>query len=464
MRPTLAPAAGRGILLVRLPLLLLLGAAVPVQAAALRSSLRGKGSSGSTPLTPLGNGRAGDGVSALESDNPLLATGDMPNFAAVRPEHAKPAVEARLAEGVQMLERIEATLAAKLKASEEPVPYEALVLPLEELDSHVGRPWEMLGLLKSVRESPELRTEMAALEPKVVAFWQNVSQSKPVYEALARLNASAGFGALSEARRRIVQRELVGRRLSGMGLAGPQEEEFNSVQQRLHDLSTTFADHVLDARRSWNLTLYTNESVRGIPSRALAAAAGLRGLGPGARSLGRLRCRQPRQPVHVHGLRLAAAVGHHSKLHRLPHVPGLGHAVLVDEDVRAEVHLGLRALDEAVARAAVEALQAPDVVGDPLTRHGLETAAQLRAVARREPCKNVAFVALIRCRCGTAWPFWRHRRERHERRRLCGKRTWSLWLSDCGILRQCQAAGACCKRLVVGSGACRARWRHRALR
>mmetsp|Transcript_45691 Transcript_45691/g.132327 ORF Transcript_45691/g.132327 Transcript_45691/m.132327 type:complete len:764 (+) Transcript_45691:76-2367(+) len=253
--------------LVALPPLLawLVASPVPLATAVRRHSLRE-----TPPLAP------GPGTIAEDGANPLLsyaADGPLPALAAVRPAHARPAVEARLAEGRERLVHLESLLTQALNASSEPVAYEELVLPLEELYEHAGRPWEFLNHLKSVKDSPELRKAMEELEPKVVAFWQTVSQSRPIYDALARLNTSAAFPQLSEARQRVVHSELVSRRLNGMGLPDKSAEEFNRVQRKLQDLSTTFENHLLDARKNWSLTLSDASVVRGIPARALAAAA-----------------------------------------------------------------------------------------------------------------------------------------------------------------------------------------------
>lgn len=231
-------------------------------------AVHGHGLRRATPAAPQG------AVLAASDDgsNPLLTDASLPPFAAIRPEHAKPAVEARLADGALRLAQMEARLAASLKESDKAVAYDDLVLPLEDMYDHVSAPWELVNHLKSVRDSPEYRSAVEALQPKVIAFWQNVSQSKPIYEALERLDKAEG-ASLPEARQRILQKELLDRKLGGVGLKGEDAAEFNQAQRHLSDLSTSFSNHLLDARNGWNMTVTDPAVVKGVPARTLAGAA-----------------------------------------------------------------------------------------------------------------------------------------------------------------------------------------------
>lgn len=216
----------------------------------------------------------------LYAENPLLETSVLPNLVGVRPEHMRPAVTSRLEDGAQQLNTLETFLKQKL-TSKEPISYDDLVIPLESLYDHVSHPFDLLQHLKSVRDSAPLREAIEELDPKVMTFWQKVSQSKPIYQALEDLKASASFSDLSEARQRIVKKELLDRKLGGVGLQGKDAEEFNANQKQLSELSTNFSNNVLDARKAWNVTLSDKNAVRGIPERALEAAAA------GARKAGR---------------------------------------------------------------------------------------------------------------------------------------------------------------------------------
>jgi oligopeptidase A len=167
---------------------------------------------------------------------------------------------------------LEASLSLKLKHGED-INFQEVAMPLADVYDSATRPWELLQHLSSVMETPELRTMSAKLEPVVVAFRQELAQSRPIYDAFVRLQSSNAFAQLPEAHQRIVLSEVRDRKLSGVSLEGAESEEFNSVSQRLSKLSTDFSNHVLDSTAAWNLTLHEAKQVRGIPPRVLSAAA-----------------------------------------------------------------------------------------------------------------------------------------------------------------------------------------------
>jgi oligopeptidase A len=204
----------------------------------------------------------------------LLQEGELPKFALVKPEHARSALETVLSGGRKRLSELEASLKKKLASSSDPLPYEAFVPQIQDLYEIVSHPWDLVQHLKATKDSPELRAIVEEMQPKVTAFSQGLSQSKPMYDAFLRLKEStSSFAALTEARQRIVQSELLNRKLGGVGLSGKQAEEFNAVQAKLAKLSQTFSNHALDARKAFNITLTAKQDVRGIPDRALVAAS-----------------------------------------------------------------------------------------------------------------------------------------------------------------------------------------------
>lgn len=205
--------------------------------------------------------------------NPLLERTELPRFADVKvAEHAEPAVTKRLEEGRVQLQKLEKHCSTEL-AKGRTIPYNELVPPLEELYEDVGGPMGSLSHLKSVKDSKELREVIMKLEPKMITFWQELSQSKPVYDAFVKLKADASFAKLSTAQKRIVNKEINDRRLSGVGLSGDKAKEFNELQQRQSELRTNFSNNVMDATGAWNHTVTDKKRVKGIPDRTLAMAA-----------------------------------------------------------------------------------------------------------------------------------------------------------------------------------------------
>jgi oligopeptidase A len=112
------------------------------------------------------------------------------------------------------------------------------------------------------------------VQPERVAFSLRLSQSRPLYDALAALKADGkAFSQLSDARRRAVDAELRDFTLGGVALEGAQKAKFNEVQQELSKLSTQFSNNVLDATKAFKKLVADPKVVEGLPPSALALAS-----------------------------------------------------------------------------------------------------------------------------------------------------------------------------------------------
>lgn len=200
--------------------------------------------------------------------NPLLIRGELPLFDAISPDHVGPAMEALLATQLAALEDLEASLGA-----DEALSWETLVEPLERIGDALSATWGSVGHLMGVKNGEELRAAFEATQPEVVTFGLRVAQSRPIFEALARLAAGRHWEALDAAQQRIVSSLLRDARHSGVGLDGPDRERFNEIAGELAEVSVQFSNNVLDATRAYALTLEDPADVEGLPESWRAGAA-----------------------------------------------------------------------------------------------------------------------------------------------------------------------------------------------
>jgi len=198
------------------------------------------------------------------NENPLLQYGGLPRFDLIAAHHVEPAVQTLLAE-------LDADLTV-LEATARPT-WDLLVEPLERLQDHLEMTWGSVGHLLSVRNSPELRAAHEAMQPAVVQFSMRLGQSEPLYRAFRELRDGADWLGLEPAQRRIVDSSLRDAELSGIGLQGEAKERFNVIQMELAELSTRFANHVLDATKAWTMDLTDVAEVAGLPKSLLQLAA-----------------------------------------------------------------------------------------------------------------------------------------------------------------------------------------------
>ncbi|RCJ14995.1 peptidase M3 [Nostoc sp. ATCC 43529] len=203
-------------------------------------------------------------ASTILFDNPLLQGTGLPPFAEIKPERVVPAFNQLLAELDQQL--------AALEANVEPT-WEGLVKPLEKLTERLTWSWGAVNHLMGVKNSPELREAHETIQPQVIQFINKLGQSQPIYNAFKVLRASNGWETLEPAQQRIVEAAIRDAELSGVGLEGKARERFNVIQMELAELSTKFSNHVLDATKSFSLTLTTKAEIDGLPPSLVSLAA-----------------------------------------------------------------------------------------------------------------------------------------------------------------------------------------------
>jgi len=199
------------------------------------------------------------------STNPLLAnppTG-FPLWRQIKPADVKPAMETLLSSMDTKLTDLESSVSPT---------WPGLVPPYEKLGDDLERAWGQISHLKSVKDSEELRTAHAELQPKVVELGLRVAQSPALYEAFVKLKESQG-DSLTESQLRAVEKEIRSAKLSGVGLKGEAKERFNAIQQELSQLSTSFSNNLLDATKAFAEVITEKEGVAGLPESALDLAA-----------------------------------------------------------------------------------------------------------------------------------------------------------------------------------------------
>jgi len=199
-------------------------------------------------------------------NNPFFADDTLPRFADITPAHAKAAVP-------QLLEEAKAAF-ANFEATVEPT-WEGIFDRLRLLTEPLERAWHVTSHLMGVRNSDELREVYESLQPQMVQFFSTIGQSAATYKALKELRNSDAWNGLNATQKRMVEKEELGMKLSGIGLEGADKERFNEIQMELAELSTNFSNSVLDSRKAYELILTEAKDVEGFPEtlRQMTAAS-----------------------------------------------------------------------------------------------------------------------------------------------------------------------------------------------
>lgn len=196
------------------------------------------------------------------SANPLLATDPLPRFAAIRPEHVEPAVDAVLAD---YRAGVEAML-----APDAPRDFDSIVMAGERLGERLSHAWAPVSHLHAVADTPELREAYAAAEEKIVAFTSELGQNRALYAAVAAIVECPEAAALPASARALLAHELRDFRLSGVALEEPARSRFREIANELARLSTEFENAVLDATEAWTEAIADESGLAGLPPSARA--------------------------------------------------------------------------------------------------------------------------------------------------------------------------------------------------
>lgn len=196
--------------------------------------------------------------------NPLLDFSDLPRFDAVKPEHITPAVTALLEENRNVIAQLEAPMTN--------VTWENFVAPLENVNEKLGRAWGIVGHLNSVADTPELRAAYNENIPRITEFSTEVGQNIALFDKYKALRASPEYASFSPARKKIIENELRGFRLSGAELPEDKKKRYAEIQEQLAALKTRFSENVLDATNDYALFIENEAELSGLPDDVKQAA------------------------------------------------------------------------------------------------------------------------------------------------------------------------------------------------
>jgi len=204
--------------------------------------------------------------------NPFLEQETTPKFSKLEPQFLTPAVDVLLEDMKTQFEQLEKKLDEDFKEAD----YDAVLPEVEKIRSPLEYAWGVAGHLNGVKNGDELRAAYEASQPKVVQSFTAFAQSKPLYDALVKLQESwSDDDAISfkeRQQRRAIEGSLRAMKLGGVGLEGAEKERFNEIRLRLAELSTNFSNNILDETKAFSLTVDSADAAKldGAPASAMA--------------------------------------------------------------------------------------------------------------------------------------------------------------------------------------------------
>jgi len=211
----------------------------------------------------------------MNATNPLLDFSDLPRFDLVQPGHVKPAVESLLAAGRELITHLteEAT----------PSTWKDFAGALADGLEPFGRAWGIVGHLHSVNDVPAWREAYNEMLPEVSRFYAELGQNLKLFEKYKALRDSHEYAMLTREQKKVVDNEIRDFRLSGAELPEDQKPRFQAISEELSQLSSKFAENLLDATNAFAEVITDEARLAGLPddirqaARSAAEKAGVDG-------------------------------------------------------------------------------------------------------------------------------------------------------------------------------------------
>ena len=185
-------------------------------------------------------------------------------FDRIRAEHVREAVHARLEEARQALRQI----AEDVK----PRTYDGTLAAIDRATERLEATMTVVSHLESVCSSPALRDAYNAVQPEVSAFYASIPLDDDLFRALKAFSETEEAKTLSGVRRRHLDKTLDEFRRHGAELAPEEKNRLMALSRRLAELTSKFAQNVVDATAAYELVIEDEARLAGLPASARAAA------------------------------------------------------------------------------------------------------------------------------------------------------------------------------------------------
>ncbi len=197
--------------------------------------------------------------------NPLLQVQYPVPFDAIKPEHLGPAVDQLLLEAQQCIDGVTAETGAPT--------YDNVLQPLERSTQGLEYAFGIASHLQAVATTDAWREAYNRAQPKITAFFSRLPLDAKLYERVRAFAATPEAEKLEPVRKRLLEKTLREFKRHGAELDPEQKKILEKLDVELAQITTQFAQHVLDATQQFELVVERDDQVKGLPESAKQAAA-----------------------------------------------------------------------------------------------------------------------------------------------------------------------------------------------
>src|SRR5579871_4018334 len=200
--------------------------------------------------------------------NPLLEAWTTPHetppFAAIRPEHFRPAFDRAMAEHIAEIEAI--------AASPEAPTFANTIVALERSGGALTRVSHVFHALTGAHTNDALMAIEREMSPLLAGHRNRIHLNDGLYARIKALWDQRASLRLSPEEARVLERYNTFFRRAGAGLPAAAKSRVAAIEERLAKLGTTFSQNVLADEQAYVLFLDGEKDLEGLSEGARAAA------------------------------------------------------------------------------------------------------------------------------------------------------------------------------------------------
>jgi oligopeptidase A len=203
-------------------------------------------------------------MSENSESNPLLGVQFRIPFDQIRAEHVQPAA-------AELLAGARARLAA-LAESDGERTFDNTMRALDNLTEPLDWAMGVVRHLESVATYPELRAAFNAAQPEVSGFYSGIPLNAGLWNNVKAFADTPEAAHLTGERRRFLDKTVDTFRRHGADLDPEGKKRLEAIDVELTQITTRFAENVLDSTNAFELVLVKQSDLAGLPPTAVASA------------------------------------------------------------------------------------------------------------------------------------------------------------------------------------------------
>ncbi len=153
-----------------------------------------------------------------------------------------------------------------------PRTYETVMIALDRLTEKLDYAMALVRHLESVATTPDLRAAFNAVQPPVTEFYASLPLNEDLWKVVKAYSESEEAKHLAGTAKRFLKKTVDGFRRAGAELDAEGKASLKAMDIELAQITTKFAENVLDSTNEWELVIEDEAKLAGLPATAIAAA------------------------------------------------------------------------------------------------------------------------------------------------------------------------------------------------